>query len=217
MKKERILIIILLSIILTKLLISFVLNEAVIFNDKRGIYKDNLISILKAININQPYIVFYNEGNTFYHRERYQEAIDDYKVALKKNPPIRKRCDIRINMSLSMIKSINSHKRDEIIEQLENAKKVLYEDHCADPKDHSGRSSDAEALEDAIDQMMDNIETETSTTEGEEETEEQDQKESDSIEEQLNDINKEANANRQKDLQTYENLGNYEYYSGKNW
>ena len=120
-------------------------------------------------------------------------------------------------MSLAMIKNINSHKRDEIMEQLENAKKVLYEDHCADPKDHSGRSSTAEALEDAIDQMMDNIETESSSSEGEEESEEKEQKDSDSIEDQLNDINKDANANRQKDLQTYENLGNYEYYSGKKW
>ena len=218
MKKAAIITTIILFLLLLKFLFTFIINEVVIVSYNQGVYQEDLISLLEKANWQQPYIVYYNRGNIYHKKKQYNDAIDDYEKALKKNPPIEKKCDIRINMTISMIERINTNKKSEYIKALEEAKENLYKDHCADSSDDSGESEEAEQLEDEINEQLDELKNNNSSSEGEEtEDPNKETEEEQNIEAQLEEINKDANISRQNDLQTYENLGNYQYYSGKNW
>ncbi|MBR3211415.1 MAG: tetratricopeptide repeat protein [Bacilli bacterium] len=294
MKKAKFVCVILLSFLLIKFLATYILNEIVILGYKNGIYSPTLLSFNKKTNINERYIVYYNEGNLFYQQARYDKAIVDYETALKKNPPKDRVCDIRINLTLSLVKNINTKDSKLRIKKLKEAKDKLYEDHCAEEEGDSGESQEAEALEKEIDDMIeeekenlpekekekekqldemmkkikeklsgkgnekginekleklkemlseegkekeideltveikemlseekDKKEVEEMIEEMKEELKEGDPSEQDQedqkIEDQLNQINKEASESRQRDLQRNENLDNYHFYSGKNW
>ena len=94
MKKILTILIVIASLFLIKFLTTYILNEIVIAGYNRGIYSTKIISFLKKTNINEPYIVYYNEGNIFYQKGRYDKAAINYETALEKNPPHKKRCDI---------------------------------------------------------------------------------------------------------------------------
>lgn len=211
---------IILSIVLLKIVFTFTINEIIISNYNNNIYNTNLIKLLYPFNFNQSYIVFYNNGNLLYKKEKYNEAIEKYKKALTKNPPQNKICDIRINVSLSMIREIDEKfDYNSAYNQLEDAKKNLYNNNCANQVDNSGYSEDAEKLEEEIKQLQ--IELNNSSDPTEKEDEEDDNKEGQAdysdIEEELKEIKKQSNANRQYDMTIYENMGDYSYYSGKRW
>lgn len=104
MKKIIKTILIILIIILTKLIFSYTVNEILIWNYKNKNYNSILIKTLYILNFNQPYIKYYNDGNILYKKEKYNEAIRKYNQAINKKPPKNKICDIRINLSLAMIK-----------------------------------------------------------------------------------------------------------------
>ena len=215
---------ILFLLILIKLVVSFVLNFVVILQYNQGNYKKDLISVLKLLNTNEPYIVYYNEGNIFYHEEKYDEAISNYEAALMRNPPKSRVCDIRINMTLSMILKINFKGADyEILNDLAKARENLYQDHCADQEDASGESKEAEALEDAIRDLEDEIENPSSSSGDEsgdnssDDGESEETEEEKNIEQQLEEINKNAQASRGKDMEQSKNIGNYQFYDGKSW
>ena len=211
-------------LILIKLILSFTLNAIVIFHYNRGSYQKNLISVLKMINTNEPYIVYYNEGNIFYREKEYDKAISNYEISLKKNPPKSRVCDIRINMTLAMIENINFKGADyEILNALTKARENLYNEHCADKNDATGESKEAEELEDAIRDLEDEIENPSKSSSGDKDDEEEEKdsdeetKEEKDIEKQLEQINKEAQASRGKDMEQSKNIGNYQYYDGKSW
>ena len=94
----------------------------------------------------------------FYQKGKYSKAITSYETALEKHPPIKKKCDIRINLSIALIQNINAKEKAEILEKLKEARENLYNDHCADPEDNSGESQDAETLEEAIKEMEEKVE-----------------------------------------------------------
>ena len=71
MKKLLKILLIPLFIILMRLVLSFVINEIIIYNYQRNRYNETLIKTLYLLNINQPYIVYYNEGNILYKNEEY--------------------------------------------------------------------------------------------------------------------------------------------------
>ena len=220
MKKKIILLLLLipLLLVLAKLCITYYLNEQIITEYEKGNYKKDYVRVLKLVNINEPYIIYYNEGNIFYQEKEYDKAINNYEKALKKTSSVDKKCEIRINMTLAMLEKSKELDSDELRKALEEARENLYNDHCADEEDDSGESKEAEQLEEEIKKLEEttqggsNGEEEHSTPQEEEETEEEK-----TIRKQLEDINKDANASRQSDMDDYKNLGNYQYYSGKNW
>lgn len=209
--------IIFLFLILIKLLLSFTLNKILIKEYNRGNYKKDYVKVLKLLNTNERYIVYYNEGNILYQEEKYDEAINNYKKALEKNPPKKKACDIRINLSITYIQNIKSTNKQVILEELKNARENLYNDHCADPEDNSGRSKEAESLEEIIKEMEEELESNSGNQNGNSTSEEEEEDDDQSLEEELQEINKDAKASRETQLEDYKNLGNYQYYSGKSW
>lgn len=221
-KKILSIVIIILSAILFKLICSYAINEVIIHNYNNGLYNSALIKTLYKFNFNQPYIVYYNEGNILYKKENYYNATVNYNKALKKWVPKKKVCDIRINLALSMIKDIDPNASTQTIyDNLEDAKYVLYEDNCASPTDSSGRSQEAEKLEEEIKELQKNLSEKSSggsSNDSDEDGEEENEEDYEDIEEQLKEIEKEANASRQEDSTKYENMGGgYSYYNGKRW
>lgn len=208
-----------LLLVTIKLIITFSYNEIIIHNYKNGNYHNNLYQILYFLNFYEPYIAYYNHGNILFQNNQYEEATKKYYQALQKNPPQTKICDIRINLSLAMIYQIDTtNDSKDVLEQLELAKNNLYENHCASPTNEEGRSQDAENLEEEIQQLEEQIQYSSSNnnTPTKEEGNSSEKEDTD-IEGKLKDNEKEANANRQSDLNSYENLGDFEYYSGKRW
>ena len=217
MKKIGKILLVVLLIILLKLLFTFTINQIVIQDYYNQKMDKELIHILKKTNINEPYIVYYNEGNIYFQEKNYKKALQSYEKAIEKNPPIKRKCDIRINMSITLLENIKTTKKDELLKKLQEARENLYLDHCADEEDNSGESEEAESLEEEIKQLEKELEENNNSQESSKNNEEEETEEEKSIKKELQEINKDANASRQSDLQEYENLGNYQYYSGRNW
>lgn len=220
MKKIFNLVFIILLVILIKLVLSFSINEITIWNYNNKIYNTILVKSLYVFNFNQPYIAYYNDGNILYKKENYNEAINKYNKALSKNPPQKKVCDIRINLSLAMIKNINSNEYKTVYDELEEAKLNLYNNNCANSVDNNGYSQDAEKLEEEIKELQNQLNSDSNTNtnkDPQEQEEPEDSEDYSDIEEELKEIERESNAKRQSDLSTYENFGDYSYYSGKRW
>ncbi len=219
MKKILKFLIIVFLIIFIKLSFTYTINEIIIYNYKNDNYNATIIKTLYLFNFYQKYIVYYNEGNILYKTNNFKEAIEKYQISLTKNPPKNKICDIRINLSLSIIKNITGDNKTEILDYLNKAKNNLYEDNCASPIDNSGKSEDAEKLEEEIKQLEEQIKNNASSSPSSSDQDEPQENDEDfnDIEEQLKENEQKANANRQNDLNIYENMGNHDYYSGKKW
>lgn len=222
-KKLKLTCIITLIVILAKFIFTFTINEIIILNYNNNVYNTSLIKVLYPFNFSQPYIFFYNNGNLLYKEGKYTEAIEKYKKAIEKKPPQARICDVRINLSLAMIKEIDdSFDYNTTYNQLENAKTNLYNNNCANKKDNSGYSQDAENLEEEIKKLQDELKNSSDTNDKEQENSQeqnqnQEQEDYSDIEEELKKIEKNSNSSRQSDMATYENMGDYSYYSGKKW
>lgn len=219
MKKVLKIMLVLLSIVLTKLVIFFVINEIVIVNYNNNVYNSILLKPLHLFNFNQAYVVYYNEGNLLYKKGKYNAAIIKYQKALNNNPSKEKICDIRINLSLSMIKKIDSSNYEKAYKQLEEAKNNLYNNKCASEFDNSGYSKEAEKLEEEIKKLQDELKgfSDNPQPNNKNDNQPEDIDNYRNIEEELRNKEREANRNRQSDLDMYENLGDYTYYPGKRW
>lgn len=221
MKKILKITLVLFIIILIKLIITFTINEILISNYNNGIYKDNLIPILKKLNTNEPYIVYYNEANLKYNEKNYQEALDGYDKSLTKNPPKSKVCNIRINKTLTLIKLIDSKDKQTILKKLEEARNNLYEDGCANPNDDSGKSKEAEELEEEIKEMEEELQNNSSSSSSnqnqQEENNEEETEEEQNLEKELEEIRRNATNNRNQELEGLQNSNDFSYYSGKRW
>lgn len=218
MKKTLKILSIILSLILLRLLISFTVNEIIKINYNNNIYNSHLVKTLYLFNFNQPYIAYYNEGNILYKTEKYDDASKKYRKSLEKNPPQSKVCDIRINLSLTLIKQIDSSNYKTVYNKLEEAKNNLYINNCASETDDSGYSNDAEKLEEEIKKLQSELNSSPSSNpSNDKDKEPEDKKDYSDIEEKLKEIEKDSNASRQSDMDIYENMGDYSYYSKKRW
>lgn len=220
MKKVLNILFVITSLFLVKLVLSFTINEIIISNYNKNIYNTFLVKTLYLFNFSEPYIAYYNEGNILYRTEKYDKAYQKYEKAIKKKPPKSKVCDIRINMSLTIIKQIDSTDYKTIYNRLEEAKNNLYNNNCASQTDNSGYSKEAEGLEEEIKKLQKELNNSSSNSQSnnQQPNEKQENKEDYSdIEDELKEIEKTSNANRQSDINSYENRGNYSYYSGKKW
>ena len=220
MKKSLKVLVIFLCVILFKFIITYTINEIIIFNYNHNVFNSFLVKSLYIFNFNQSYIAYYNDGNILYQNEKYDTAINKYRKALEKNPPQSKVCDVRINLSLSIIKQVDTSDYKTAFNQLEEAKNNLYNNNCASQIDDSGYSKDAENLEEEIKKLQNQLNNSSNDSQNDDNDDEDnnDNEEIDSnIEEQLKEIEKNSNSSRQSDMQDFENLGDYSYYSGKKW
>lgn len=187
-----------------------------------------LLIILIVGRVTNSYLPYYNKGNEEFENNDYEEAIKQYEEALNANYKEDDECDIRVNLALAMLKSveedfINRENIENVYKQLEDAKKVLTESDCA-RDDGNGHDTEAQKLYEDIDKMLEEIEKET-----EEETTDNGEDEDGGEEESINKENiKEMLKNRQdggmkerKDSQWYyknleEGYDNWEL-EGKVW
>lgn len=219
MKKSIKIINIIFSVIFIKLILIFTINEIVISNYHNKIYNMSLINSLYFFTYNQSYIVYYNHGNILYNQKNYQEAINKYKQALTKNPPQKRVCDIRINLALSFIETIDLKDTNETLDILKEARYNLYENKCVDPNYENSYSLDAEDLEKEIKKLEEEL-SNTESNQNNNNDNDDHNNDDDSykeIEEKIKENEKQANANRRKNLNDSYNLDNYEYYNGKRW
>lgn len=207
---------------LAKFAASLCLNEVFISNMNDGNYSDNLVKVLYILNLEEPYIAHYNDGIRYYKSEDYKNSESKFETALKNNPPEERICLIRINLSLSIVKQA---KKGEISSYLtlERAKKVLYEDGCANQDDDNGKSEDAEKLEEEIKKLQEQQDEPPSDPgqdppqdPGEEPDDPTRDIDIEDIEQQLRDGQIEALRGRQGDLGEYQEWGG-DYYDGKKW
>ena len=194
----------------------YLLNEKVILEYEKGHDPSSYINLLYTLNLNLSYIDYYNHGNLYYQKEEYENAIDRYEIALTKNPPKKRVCDIRINLSLATVK-LAIMKKD--TSYLKKAREILYQDDCAHEEDDTGSSKDAEKLEQEIKELEKSVvgEDPENPDPNEDPNPDPEIPNEKNIEEQLKQEIIQNNQIRNENIQTWENLNNYEYYNGKSW
>ena len=205
--------ILLIGVILLKLTFTFTLNKIIIARYNQSIY-DNMIKILYVFNFNEPYIVYYNHGNILYQQNNYAEAIKKYETSLQKKPPEKKVCDIRVNLSLAIIKNIDINSSSlQIYTDLQKAKNNLEKNNCNQINDK------ARKLEEEINELEKELENNSSSqNNNQNENEKQEEKNNDDIQEKLKQKEKEAQQNRQANNNTYETMdNNNRNYVDKPW
>lgn len=217
MKKIFKILLVPLFIILIRLVLSFMINDIIIHNFNHNKYNSTLIKCLYILNINEPYIAYYNHGNILFKKHDYNGAIKKYEESLKKHPSRKRVCDIRINLSLAKIKNITTNEPNEIYNLLEEAKKNLYKNGCANEDNDNGFSNEAEALEKEIQNIQEEIGNNQKPQTGNTNNNQPDQEIDSNLEERIRQIQEQAASSRQSDLRDYENMSNYSYYSGKRW
>lgn len=220
MKRFLKIIIVFILILLAKVSITFTINELVIQEYQKENYDTSLINSLYTLNLIEPYIAYYNHGNFLYQKEQYQEAQEKYQIALNNHPPSSRVCNIQINLTLSKVKQIDMSNPEKALEQLKNARNTLYENHCADAKDDSGESEQAEQLKEEIKELEKQLGGSGEEQDPNEKDPEKDEKEKENqkekeIEEKLKENRKEANENRQDTMNAYDDV-DYSYH-GNPW
>lgn len=221
MKKGLLISYILILCLFLEMIIVFILNSNVISSYNDGKYNEKLAEKLIPFTIFEKYISYYNYGNILYKNNDYSEAKIQYEKSLQYRVPKDRVCDIRINLSLSIINSIDTGNTtiEKQLEILKEARNILYEDNCANLKDDSGNSQEAEELEEKIKELEKSLGS--SSTEEDDQKDEPDDKEENDIDEkkkeELEERNSGTTENRQEELQNYESLDDYQYYDGKTW
>lgn len=217
---------ILCALCFTLLCINYVSNEKFIdrYNDR--LYENSRIT--PVLGFTQPYIYHYNQGNIYFKNNDYDGAEYEYRRALGYNPSSRYDCSTRINLALSMVRpidaeSVTKENLDEVIEILESAKDVLIENGCAHRDDDDGHNKDAQTLKNEIDDFEDMLRQQvenqqnqqnqgnggSSSDENDSQSEsstdeEQEQSGSDTLEDQLNDLQKDSLEQRQQEMDEYD-------------
>lgn len=220
MKKFLKIILIILIITLVKLLFSFTTNEILIANYNKEKYNDSLVNALYFINIPESYIAYYNHGNIFYKEGNYEEAINKFETSLEKNPPQKRVCDIRVNLALSITATVDTNNKSTALSKLKKARKVLYENNCADEFGDDGEDEKAEKLEEEIKKLEEELENSeennNDNNNNQDNNEENDDQKEQSIEEKLKEIQRDSTTSRQQKIESDEN-NTLTFYDGKSW
>ncbi len=118
---------------------------------------------LTFLNTPEGYLPYYNLGNASYQEEDYNSAIGYYTKALSLFPIGQKECDIRINLALSMVYSIDYYDLDSK-EKVDTALIILYKARdlllvhdwaTADGEGH--KSDDAQQLKEDIERLIEQL------------------------------------------------------------
>lgn len=228
MKKVLTMVGILLLLFFICLVVGYAANESMIDKYNNGKYEKNSFAVL---GFTEPYISYYNQGNNYYREGAYENAIEEYKKALDKNPPHDRECLIRINLALSMVtpirpEEITESNLEETIGILEEAKNVLTLHGCANKADHNGHNEDAQRLKDEIDAFEEMLKKQSDSDDDKKnkdnkEKDDNDNKDTDDKEEkkkQLEELEEEGTKERNKSVNEYQYyFGDYWYYDGPTW
>ena len=195
------------------------MNERNITRYQSGDYLIQENHFLQFGNPLESYIADYNAGNVSYQNQDYEKAMEQFEKALTKWHPQNKRdCQIRINYALSVLNQIKltDLTDEEIAEQiakLTKTKEILCEKSCANEEESLAHSEDAQTLKDMIDFIIQKLQNaKPQEQEGEQEGE---NTEGQSVQDQLKEIQSQANQERQR----LESQGKYipDYRKIKNW
>jgi tetratricopeptide (TPR) repeat protein len=108
---------------------------------------------LKFINILEPYIAPFNQGNILFKQQQYPSAEIEYILSLSLHPPRSKICLIRVNLSLSIEAQadilLKDKEYDQAILAYDRAKMAIYQDNCANTLG-TGESEAAERSKERI-------------------------------------------------------------------
>lgn len=161
--KKRILIIIYIVVLLICCVPAFryIYNEVIINRYNSGDYSVST-EPMSVMNLGEPYVAPYNQGNIYYKNDKFEDAVQSYKTALEQNPPEDKECSIRINLALAMLGTMEGdYSAEENVESsleiLNGARDVLLEKGCASD-DGDGHNETAQKLKDEIDEIIKQLE-----------------------------------------------------------
>lgn len=150
-KKIMIILYIFLTLFFIKILFNMFLNVILLQVYDAPTFAKMVANPLKTMNFIEPYIANYNYGNVLYNNGYYDDAIEEYKNALKGYVPQHKECSIRINYALAICKTVELDETKQLsiinaIATYETAIDVLTENGCANKDDKNGHSEEAETL-----------------------------------------------------------------------
>lgn len=154
---------VILGLLLFKFAFTYGYNEWVISKYEEEDYSENF-ALLEVMNVNEPYIVYYNNGNVMYKRMDYEAAEDYYIQALEHNPPEGKECSVRINLALTKLEFLGDdfmlpQNIDKSIELLEECLDILSEDDCANDEGN-GHNNRAQRLYNEIKDLLEELKKE---------------------------------------------------------
>ena len=226
-RKILITISIILIIVTLKLSYNLLINNIIISKYNEGEYNDNLAKTLTVVNFPQTYIANYNYGNILYQKGKYDEAIEKYKKSLKGFIPKKKECNIRINYSLAVCKTVNVDEKDKdsiqkAIEKYKSAIGILTEKGCANENDNMGHNKKAEKLKEDIQKEINRLEQIKDTNnkgdgEGKEEKNENTNGQ-ETTEEKIKALKEEAIKSQREIEEKRKNYDNYSYQKiERNW
>lgn len=206
----------LICIAFIRLILAFSINQIIITNYNKQIYNNSLVKALYVLNFNEPYVAYYNHGNILYKTGDYNEAINKYNTALKRFPSKKRICDIRVNLSLSILATIDNNSKNSL-DLLKEAKDNLYKNDCVDKDYKESKNMKAEKLEKQIKEIIKS----TNKNKNKDDKKDNDKKDDDNpyshIEREIIEREKAANKSRQQELNQYQNMNDFEYYPGKRW
>lgn len=233
MKKNTIINITLIIAVLALIIIGIFIIRPVIINNNfekhssKGEFLEEDKKALKSIeNLTFPegYITNYNLGNYYYHEKDYGKAIKYYSKALELAPKDKEKdCNIRINLVLSNLNTMDFEKieksedKSEAIKELKALREILTENGCACPERDkaTGHSEDAEKLKKDIDDELDKLQDDSNQDQDQnqqssENQEQEENKENDSSDKQLeNKLTQQKSENNKKRQQEQQESKNY--------
>ena len=152
MKKILNVVLVILFLLFIHLLSRYLVNEIYISNYNNAKYDTKIVNYLFIANSPESYVAHYNYGNDLYMQKKYKEAKKEYEQALK-TTPLSKRCAVRYNLALSMLELVDYSDESKANAELEQIKKVLEGDNCANDQG-TGDNSESQNLHDEIEKYQ---------------------------------------------------------------
>lgn len=210
---------------------NFLRNEMAIV-----MYEQSAASELKDFKrqtILQPYVYFYNQGNVYYKKADYEQAVKYYEKALKKHAPKQLECSIRINLVLAKLALIQkTAKEDEVMQVVDKLREcidILTEDGCAAEERSGGHKEEAQQLKNEIEELIEDLlngepDVSNSTSEEEEPQPEQENskegKKQQQLEEKFREMENQGTMERHREINNADALRDYDFFNdfeGNRW
>ena len=231
MKRKLLIVIYIIVIcIMAKLLYNTILNSILISKYNNGEYSTSIGKTLTTLNFPQSYVANYNYGNILYQNGEYEDAIDQYKIALNVSIPEEKECKVRINYALALCKTVELDESSEesilkAIQIYESAIDVLTENGCANKDDNGGHSKEAEQLkkdiQKEIDRLKELLQSKSSGSKDNEDKEDEKQQEETNeekeMEQKIQEIKEDATKEQRSKENQYKNNPKEVDKHKKNW
>lgn len=139
-------------------------NHSFISDYRRGVYAADKEEKLLVLNVPESYLPYYNMGNVAFKNGDYNSAIAYYTQALSLKPTGKRECQVRINLALAMVYSIDLYhldsqdKIDTALIILYKARDILMENGWAADDPAQARDATAQQLKEDIDRLIEQLE-----------------------------------------------------------